>query len=179
MKKILILVSIIMGICLLSISAYAREGWLSNYVADGSVVEATLNQFVNISALNKTQLTETATLDVNVSITDQDGKELSGVTPGQDIKLVISFNPLGSLEVPFEDLIGRPMFPISLLRGVVKHSEHSMYIIQEGDETKTELILECTVPEDATSGYFLNLGILKILGVTCANNIGYSLVHCD
>ena len=104
--------------------------------------------------------------------TDPPFEEIIEVYPGQLVYLMIGFNRLGSLEIPFEDLVGRTLTPLYFLRGQLNHKENQAIVIGPGDEWKeiAGFGVLYTVPVDAQPGLFQYYGGIYMTGARCVEN---------
>ena len=171
MLKKRVLIILVLFITVLSGHVYAQETALLNY-SDGTMREVLLTKVLPLDLEpDENVAAPTVTLDAWVSIEDYNtGESIRLVYPGQQVILWIFFDSLGSLEVPFADLVGRRMVPFYFLRGKLNYSEYWTLEIEPGDENLVGLGMSYTVPKDAQTGYFIDIGLVFISGIDCQDN---------
>ena len=148
--------------------ALAAKSFL--YYDDGTVVE-TWSAIKDDVETTSDDAAPVVTLDVYEEIRDAiTGEPVSELYPGQEVVLSCFFNPLGDLEVPFDQLIGREMTAYFILLGILKYKYSWPLTIGPGYENLVGLGISYTVPDDAPAGKFLYFTRATISGLQANNN---------
>ena len=175
MKKFMILATV--AICVFSLTTgilYGEERALLVY-DDGRIVEMpATDSSTSLPSLESEQdtLAQTVTMDARVFLWDTDPpyEEITEVHPGQQVFLMIGFKRLDSLEIPFDQLIGRTLISLYFLRGKLKHKDHMTKVIESDDGSLGGMGVLYTVPVDAQPRSFLDIGGIFMTGVSCVSN---------
>jgi len=137
---------------------------------DGTVVEkwSEIKDDVETPSADKGKI---VTLDVQEEIWDSNTMEpISEVYPGQEIILWCFFNRLDSLEVPFDQLIGRDITAYFTLLGALNYKYNWALTIEEDHWSLGGMgVGYYTVPNDAQAGRFLYFTRAKISGLWARN----------
>ena len=165
----------VIAIFLLLVARVNAQDTILLYYSDGSVQEVAATQPSDSQLYSWEDVQAGVTLDAYVFIEDRTTNEVvNWVYPGQEVMLWIFFNPLGSLGIPFENLIGRSLVPINLLRGSLTHHNFTVHEIEPDEGGVVGIGIGYDVPY-GESGYFLQLGLVFISGITCEENVDWGL----
>ncbi len=175
MKKLVLLTSAAV-LALFSLHATAENVTL--YYADGTVAErqAQVYDVVDVTqALPKGERGAglQVTLDSFPIMQDpnQGFAEIFVAQPGQEVNLTVRFNALGSLEVPFSNLVGRSLVTI-VVAPTLKIQRVITITIEPDDDNVVGIGVNETINPLVNNGPFLLLGINKIPGISTLNDIG-------
>jgi len=163
------IVFLTIGITLsLATGALAGEAFLR--YDNGTVVE-TWSEIKDDVETPSADAAPIVTLDVWEEIKDADTREpVSEVYPGQEVVLYCYFNRLDSLEVPFDQLIGREITAYYILFGALKYKYNWSLTIDPDHGGLVGMGVYYTVPNDAPAGKFLYFTLARISDLKANNN---------
>ena len=156
----------LIALALWSVQAAALP--LTVYHADGT---RTLREVhANAPAQDERSIAATVTLNTSLQMNETVGfTEILAAAPGQTVNLSTLFNALGSLEVPFQALIGRQVL-VSFYAPGIGLSTNFTVTIEAGDENVIGYGINYTIPLNAPTGPFRTYGLDRIGGVQNVNN---------
>ena len=143
------------------------------HYADGSIVAREVQIVRGEAALNAeiAGAGPSITLDTDVRLRDEVTlEELFVVLPGQNVLAGTFFNQLGTLEVPFTALVGRPLI-MGVFGPDVGLSRIVQFPIEADDDNLVGVSVLHTIPLDAAQGPFFLLGLNQIAGLTPITNV--------
>ena len=163
------LLLLVMGVVLLW-SFGATTGKVMLRYADGKTVaiSATIRPNADIPIADKGPV---LTMDVYGWIELESTGPVRVIHPGQRVTVWCSFNPLNTLEVPFEQLVGHNMYISTKLTGAVTFSNliGPLQIISGGVWSGFGGSFD--VPSNAPPGQFIQTARVAIEGFSCQKSI--------